>query len=183
MFLLTRTISQGRGAGFASYSGVAAGTAFHILLAALGLSAILATSAVAFTAVKTVGAAYLVFLGIKALIEKDAKSASGETKKLAKPFLSGFLTQTLNPKLACFMLALLPQFVDGKAAGPIPFLILGSIFIAIDTCWYSLLIVAASRAQRLFTSNEKLMGRLRKLSGVVYIGLGLNLLRAQRSAA
>jgi threonine/homoserine/homoserine lactone efflux protein len=166
MYILTRSISQGRRAGvMMSALGIGSGLLIHTLLAAFGLSAIRATSAWAFALVKMAGAAYLLYLGLQALRRRpgaldapDLLSASGW-----RVYREGVVSNTLNPKVAVFFLALLPQFVEpATGLGPVPFVFLGAIFVGGGTLW-SLW--------------------LERLSGCVYIGLGLNLLRSKLQPA
>lgn len=178
MYLLGRTIAQGRDAGVRSVLGISTGSLIHTVFASAGLSAILAASAAAFTAVKLLGAAYLVLLGFKALLSKhslDAPTAKAE----GSPYWQGVVTQTLNPKLAIFMVSFLPQFVAPGAKGPVPFLALGGLFVLLDTVWYLSMVWGAARATQAIRRNERAMSLIGRLAGVVYIALGLNLLRAK----
>ncbi|MEY2529861.1 MAG: hypothetical protein QOJ05_1951, partial [Verrucomicrobiota bacterium] len=118
VYILGRSIAQGRRAGVASALGISVGSIFHTGAAALGLSAFLATSAWAFTAVKLAGAAYLIFLGVRALLERNQDlsiPAHFKQKDPAAAFRQGILTNVLNPKVALFFLAFLPQFIDANA--------------------------------------------------------------------
>lgn len=182
MYILARTISQGRFAGLLSVLGVSAGILAHTLFAAIGLSAILATSALAFTAVKFIGAGYLIYLGIQALRNhRRLAAASGvAAQRRSQLFYQGFLTNLLNPKIAIFFLAFLPQFVapDSNNSSSI-FLFLGGVFVLGGTLWCLLLVAFASRFTQAARSNTQLAGVVGKITGFVYIGLGLNLLRAK----
>jgi threonine/homoserine/homoserine lactone efflux protein len=117
LYIVTRSIGEGRRIGVASALGVSAGTVVHAIAAALGLSAIIATSATAFLVIKWVGAAYLVYLGIRAIARPTVLTASplARASGSGKAFRQGLLTNVLNPKVALFFLALLPQFVDADA--------------------------------------------------------------------
>src|SRR5256714_5923379 len=118
LYILGRSIAHGRRAGVASALGISVGSIFHTCAAALGLSAFLATSAWAFTFVKLAGAAYLIFLGIRALFERQpelALPAHFKQRGAAAAFRQGVLTNLLNPKVALFFLAFLPQFIDAAA--------------------------------------------------------------------
>ena len=140
LLIMTRSATQGWRAGSAAALGIGAGTMVHICAAALGLSAVLATSAAAFTVVKWIGAAYIVYMGIGMLRAKlrnaaddvaDAEAAARAAQPLTwrKIFFQGFLTNVLNPKVALFFLAFVPQFISADASGkPLAFIILGSIF-------------------------------------------------------
>lgn len=140
LLIMTRSARQGWRAGSAAALGIGAGTMVHIFAAALGLSALLATSATAFTVVKWVGAAYIVYVGIGMLRSRlktpaDDAAAQASAQAAAQPlayrriFFQGFLTNVLNPKIALFFLAFVPQFISADSASkPLAFIILGSIF-------------------------------------------------------
>ncbi len=187
MYIIARTISQGRKAGILSVLGISSGCAMHTLFAAFGLSAILATSATAFLVVQYVGAGYLIFLGIQTLRKKSKPitEATPATKLTSLAvYRQGFVTNLLNPKVALFFLAFLPQFVMPDAdLGPVPFLFLGSLFISTGTLWCFVLVLGASYATQAIRSNQRIVAVLDKLTGVVFIALGLNLLRAKPQAA
>jgi threonine/homoserine/homoserine lactone efflux protein len=181
MYILARSISQGFRAGALSALGISCGILIHTAFAAFGLSALLAASATAFEVVKLAGAAYLIYLGIQAL--RASGTVSTPDLVAASPgriFRQGVLTNALNPKVAIFFLAFLPQFVHPSAGlGPIPFLILGGVFVSGGTLWSLGLATVAARATRAIRQNAGLMAWLGRLSGCIYIGLGLNLLRSQ----
>ena len=118
LYVLTRGVTQGRPAGLVSAAGVCSGILVHTAFAAVGLSTILAQSAVAFSVVKYVGAAYLVYLGVRTILDREGFAAPGqeaERARLATVFHQGVLSNVLNPKVALFFLAFLPQFVDPRA--------------------------------------------------------------------
>ena len=138
IYILSRSISQGRTAGFYSVLGISSGIAVHTLLAALGLSAILAQSAMAFTLVKLAGAIYLGYLGITTLRAKNNPLVLAATTAISNKdiYLQGLLTNVLNPKVALFFLSLLPQFIDQQNSyGIVPFILLGVTFIVTGTLW------------------------------------------------
>ena len=181
MYILARSIAQGMRAGALSAMGIGCGVLIHTAFAAFGLSALLATSASAFHVVKLAGAAYLIYLGIRAL-RASGKLATPEVAATSpgRIFRQGVLTNALNPKVAIFFLAFLPQFVDPAAGlGPVPFLVLGGLFVSGGTIWCLGLAVGAARATRAIRRNAGLMVWLERLSGCIYIGLGLNLLRSR----
>ena len=140
LLIMTRSATQGWRAGSAAALGIGAGTMVHIFAAALGLSAVLSTSAAAFTVVKWLGAAYIVYMGVGMLRAKlrsdaddagDAEAAARAAQPMAwrRIFFQGFLTNVLNPKVALFFLAFVPQFISADAGSkPLAFIILGSIF-------------------------------------------------------
>jgi RhtB (resistance to homoserine/threonine) family protein len=186
MYILARSVSQGRRAGLLSGCGIGAGLLVHTAFAALGLSALLATSALAFNVVKFAGAFYLVYLGIEALRKRPATlKPNGVPTAPAQRvgwqvFRQGVLTNVLNPKVAIFFLAFLPQFVDPEAGrGPLSFLFLGMLFVVGGTLWGLVLSLSASRATQAFRNNAAAMEWVQRASGCLYIALGLNLLRSK----
>lgn len=182
MYILSRSISAGRKAGILSVLGISSGAVIHTMLAAFGLSLILAKSAVAFNMVKYLGVVYLLYLGILTLIKKPKETtlASDAQASLKVIYMQGLLTNLLNPKVALFFLAFLPQFVDVKAGwGAMPFILLGSTFIITGTIWCLVLAITASSAAGKLRRNSKISTLMNKLSGIIYVGLGLNLLRVK----
>ncbi|OIP54240.1 MAG: homoserine lactone transporter [Fibrobacteres bacterium CG2_30_45_31] len=180
VYILTRSMTQGRRAGFYSVFGIITGALIHTTLAALGLSIILAKSIIAFNIIKTIGIAYLVYLGIKMLIEKN-NLFDNNAQQIGKPDLlkiyrQGLLTDLLNPKVALFFLSLLPQFINPHYTnGPIPFLILGLTFTTTGTIWCLFLAHSASYVTKTLRNNEKIGKWMQKISGIVFIGLGISL--------
>jgi threonine/homoserine/homoserine lactone efflux protein len=186
MYILAQSIAQGCRAGVMSALGIGSGLLIHTLLAAFGLSAILAASAWAFTAVKTAGAVYLVYLGLHALRKKVGRLDAPDLNPIGswRVYCQGVVSNTLNPKVAIFFLAFLPQFVDPVAGhGPMPFLFLGALFVVGGTLWSLGQAVCAASATRTIRRNPALLGWLERLSGCVYIALGLNLLRSRPQPA
>ncbi|TQR34958.1 LysE family translocator [Brevibacillus brevis] len=182
MYIITRSISQGKQAGILSVLGILTGSLIHTLLAAFGLSLLLAQSIVLFNIVKIFGVAYLVYLGIRMLMTKESPAFdAADSKKLKgeKVYLQAILTSVTNPKVALFFIAFLPQFVSATEAGPLPFLILGLTFTVTGGIWCSLLALFASFATQKLRNNQKFSVILNKLTGIVFIGMGLNLLRAK----
>jgi threonine/homoserine/homoserine lactone efflux protein len=176
LYIVARSIDQGRLAGLVSVMGIQVGVLFHILAAALGLSVILVTSALAFSIVKFLGAAYLIYLGVRTLMKKESPLSreAPEPQPLKKIFRQGIIVNVLNPKSALFFFAFLPQFVDASA-GPaaLQILFLGMVFVAlalISDSTYAML--AGTLGNRLRQSRAFLRGQ-KYLSGTVYIGLGL----------
>ena len=186
VYVLTRAIVGGRKKGVISALGISTGILVHTLLAALGLSVILRESALAFNIMKIAGAGYLVFLGIKAVVSKkplfDSDPESLDESPL-KVYRQGVLTNVLNPKAALFFLALLPQFVSQSAgSSPLPVLALGLTFFTTSTIWSVVLAFAASFANALLRKNERVQKGAGKATGIIYILLGLNVLRSKISA-
>jgi threonine/homoserine/homoserine lactone efflux protein len=183
MYILGRSVSQGRRAGVLSVLGISTGTLGHTLLASLGLSAILARSAMAFDIIKYIGAAYLIYLGIKALLSaSDAFSVKEKSQEatMSRIYLQGILTNLLNPKVALFFLAFLPQFVNPSGSfGPLPFLLLGITFVATGTAWCLLIAFFSSLATSRLRENPAISKVMNKLTGLLFIGLGAALLRAR----
>jgi RhtB (resistance to homoserine/threonine) family protein len=183
MYILSRSISFGRRAGILSVLGISSGAVIHTLLAALGLSAILAQSAFAFNVVKYAGSIYLLYLGIKAILtkyEQSTLSNSVEETTSYKIYVQGLLTNLLNPKVALFFLTFLPQFVDPKTEyGALSFLLLGVTYLTTGTIWCLLLAMFSSMATKTLRDNQKISTVLNKSAGVIYMLLGLNLLRSK----
>src|SRR2546425_10572863 len=148
VYILGRSIAQGREAGVASALGISLGSIFHTCAAALGLSAILATSALAFSAIKLLGGAYLIFLGIKMLLDRKKQlnvPSNFRRRTSTAAFRQGILTNVLNPKVALFFLAFLPQFIDPASPMKIPsFIALGLTFVTTGTIWCLILAWFAS---------------------------------------
>jgi threonine/homoserine/homoserine lactone efflux protein len=184
LYILGSSIAYGRRIGLASALGISAGCIVHTLAAAIGLSAILATSATAFIAVKLAGAAYLIYLGIRALTARaDAISllqhpASTPT---GLAFRRGVLTNVLNPKVALFFLALLPQFIDSDSPTKVgAFLGLGFTFVATGTVWCLFLAMAASHIRGFFVEHPRAFTHLSRASGALFVFLGLRLAASER---
>ena len=174
IFIVTRGVVHGRRAGLISTLGVETGNLLQVLAATVGLPAIVASSAEAFSVVKYLGAAYLVFLGIRALLDPGdgAEVGVARTRSARRLYVDGIMVGALNPKLALFLLAFLPQFVH-PAAGPVwlQTLVLGLIFNVIACIGDSLFaLAAASAGGRLRTWLRS--RRLAQASGIVYLGLG-----------
>ncbi len=183
MYILSRSITFGKKAGIWSVLGISTGAVIHTLLAAFGLSVILAKSPVAFEIVKYLGVGYLFYLGINAILKSKGNEfvlSSGGQSSSKKIYLEGLLTNLLNPKVALFFLAFLPQFVDSTAGlGAIPFFFLGSTFITTGTIWCLILAVFSSYATDKFRMNPKISLLMNRLCGFVYLALGINLLRVR----
>lgn len=181
LYIVTRSVAQGRAAGLWSVLGISSGSVVHTLAAAFGLSAILATSAEAFIVVKLVGAAYLVYLGVKMLLEPPAAPMPGVEAPAAREsawpiYRAAFLTNVLNPKVALFFLAFLPQFVAPDASSRVTaFVFLGAVFVFNGTLWCLVLVMAASALSRRLRRNAAGARRLRQATGAVFVGLGARL--------
>jgi threonine/homoserine/homoserine lactone efflux protein len=173
LYVLARSLKGGKKVGMASSFGTALGGMGHVIAAAFGLSAILVQSAHAFLFVKYIGAAYLVYLGIRTLLSSDAAMLDTvDGGKAQSPFWQGVLTEVLNPKTALFFLAFIPQFVDHAAPMLPQFILLGAISVALNTSADLVVVLAAAPlAQRLKTSILW-RRRQRQASGAALIGLG-----------
>ncbi len=180
-YLATRTIAQGRASGVASALGVETGTLIHVAVAAVGLSALLASSATAFTLLRFAGAAYLVVLGVRALLVGDGAVPVSDAPAvtLRRAYAQAVLVQVLNPKVALFFLAFLPQFVDPER-GPVSaqILVLGVLLGAIGLVVDLLYVLAADAAGRRLQARPALARRQRTFTGVVYLVLGALAARA-----
>jgi RhtB (resistance to homoserine/threonine) family protein len=179
VYILGRSIAQGREAGVASALGICVGSIFHTCAAALGLSAILATSAVAFVAIKLLGGAYLIFLGIKLLLDRRRElsfPSNFRQRTSAAAFRQGVLTNVLNPKVALFFLAFLPQFIDPATNNKIlAFVTLGFTFVTTGTIWCLILAwFAASFSDRL-RASETVGQWVNRAIGALFIFLGARL--------
>ncbi|MBU3026364.1 LysE family translocator [Zobellia galactanivorans] len=181
MYILGRSISQGKKAGVLSAIGISTGSLFHCIIAAFGLSIVIAKSAIAFSIIKYLGAAYLIFLGVRALMTKSRNKFEVEQmdkKKTSnrKIFVSGILTNILNPKVALFFLAFLPQFIDPNfATNSLPFIILGLTFITTGTIWCLALALFSARLSNRIRKNYKIKTWLDKITGGIFIALGIKL--------
>lgn len=177
LYIVARSIDQGRMAGILSTLGVAVGTLFHVAAAALGISALLVSSALAFNVVKYLGAAYLIYLGIRKLLTRQEMHhpEMRAERKLASVFYQGILVNILNPKTGIFFLAFLPQFVDvNKGQVTIQILFLGMLFVVMAVFTDGIYaLIAGSIGHRLKSSTGFLRAQ-RYVTGSVYIGLGLS---------
>lgn len=176
IYLMTQTLSRGRRAGLASVGGVALGNLMNAAVASFGLAAILATSATAFSVIKFAGAGYLLFLGIRALRNRETPlSQSPRAERRPRQLLrDGMMVAFLNPKTALFFAALLPQFVDPAARAPLTQnLLLGSVFVAVALCTDTLYVLTAS-GLRSAVVRRSVWGRLgRYLSAATFFALGI----------
>jgi threonine/homoserine/homoserine lactone efflux protein len=175
LYVVTQSISQGRRAGLASTVGIHTGTLVHVAAATVGLSALLASSALAFDVVKYLGAAYLIVVGLRRLAGREPALASERPppRSLGRIYRQGIVVNVLNPKTALFFLAFLPQFVDpSRGAAWHQILLLGLLFSALgflsDSSWA---LVAGTLGERLRRS-ARFPGIQRYVSGTVFVGLG-----------
>jgi threonine/homoserine/homoserine lactone efflux protein len=175
LYIVARSLDQGRRAGLVSVLGVHLGTFVHIAAAAAGLSALLAASATAFEIVKYLGAAYLVYLGVRRFLDGARPTrGDGDTADLRRAFLDGVVVNILNPKTALFFLAFLPQFVDvSRGRVGIQILGLGLIFVALGLVTDGLYAVGAGSAARWLRGSPRFLASERWIAGTMYVGLGV----------
>jgi threonine/homoserine/homoserine lactone efflux protein len=177
-YIVTRSLVQGRRAGVTSMLGVQAGGLVHVVAAAFGVSALIASSATAFTVVKYAGAAYLVFLGLRKLltrdIPEDVEIEPRAPRSTAELFGHGLVVNVLNPKTALFFLAFLPQFVDPDAGPVAPqMLVLGTLLVGLGVLSDGTYALVAAGAGNKLRSAARARRRLEKISGGVFVALGL----------
>jgi threonine/homoserine/homoserine lactone efflux protein len=176
LYVVARSIHQGPRAGLASVLGIHVGTLVHIMAATVGLSALVVSSAVAFTAVKIAGAVYLVGLGLWTLFSRRAEVevALGGEQNLRRAFAQGIVVNVLNPKTALFFLAFLPQFVDADATHPaLQIAFLGLLFAVLGLLTDSLWALVAGTAGALLRRSHRFVRAQRYVTGGIYVGLGL----------
>ena len=176
MFVSARSIEKGRKAGIISALGVAAGDLCHVLIAALGLGTVLAAAPTALAGIQYAGAAFLLYLGLRTLFQKEerTKTEGGISTRGRRAFTQGFFVSLLNANTVLFFVSFLPQFLDpssGGVAGQI--MILGTLFVLIGICTNILYIFLASAASNLLSENSGFLWARKYLSGVVFLALGL----------
>src|SRR3954471_24372045 len=183
-YVVARTVAGGRSEGLASCFGTGVGGLFHVLAAALGLSLIVARSAIAFSLVKYIGAAYLIYLGIRLLIRKDESLVVERvaSRGARRALFEGILVEGLNVKTALFFLAFLPQFVSpGRPLIP-QLVLLGSICVTLNTLVDVIAVFAAARLLQSSAARAARARLLTRASGVTMLGLGAYLALARRAA-
>jgi len=185
LYIVGRSSTHGWQAGAVAALGVGTGVLVHVCAAALGLSAILAASATAFAAVKLIGAAYLVYVGIS-LLRSNSTTQSKASATDRRPaamrgiFFQGFLTNLLNPKVALFFLAFLPQFVLSDAPSkPVPFLFLGAVFDLNGTIWNLLVAWSTARISSKLATGDRFRSWFNRCVGSIFIVVGLGLALAR----
>lgn len=175
LYIVARSVEQGRLGGIVSVAGVGLGNLAHVIAAAVGVSAIIAASALAFSVLKYLGAAYLIWLGIKTLRTRVTPiTLQVEGKPLARLFTEGAIVAALNPKTALFFLAFLPQFIS-PAAGAVwlQILLLGGSFVLLGLATDGLYAIAAGSLRNLFRDSLRVLKAQKLVSGTIYIGLGV----------
>jgi RhtB (resistance to homoserine/threonine) family protein len=188
LLIMSKSASQGWRAGSVASLGIGSGVFVHVFAAALGLSAILASSATAFTVVKYVGAAYLVYIGITALRQKSSIDSEANNSVNSLPhtmksiFWQGFLSNALNPKVALFFLAFVPQFINHDSPEKaLAFIVLGDIFNVNSMLWCHFLAISTAFASKRLKISKSMSVWLNKTIGVLFISLGMKLALAAKN--
>jgi threonine/homoserine/homoserine lactone efflux protein len=184
LYVLARSLGGGRAVGLRSSLGTAVGGGMHVVAAAAGLSAVLAASATAYTTLRYVGAAYLIWLGVRTFIEARDSSAPvvGVSGADARAFRQGVITEALNPKTALFFVSYLPQFAQPQAGSlALQLAVLGLISVALNTSADVLVAAGAGRLSRRLEGDGRWWRRQRRLSGGVLVGLGVYTAVSQRT--
>ncbi len=178
-YIIGRSVQLGWRGGFAAAIGIGSGCLVHVVGAAVGLSAIIATSSMAFTAVKLIGAAYLIYIGIKMLMSRGGSlnvETKGKAASLREVFWQGALTNILNPKVALFFLAFLPQFVAADAPSkPLAFLTLGLIFVFNGTLYCIGVAAFAAKVGGLLKRSQNALKWIDRTLGGLFVALGVRL--------
>lgn len=183
MYVITRSVSEGRGAGIASAFGIAGGTIIHTLAVAFGLSGLLLAVPSAYVIIKLVGAAYLVYLGIKTLFKKQS---SGDTEQFHKKslfgvFYQGVFTNVFNPKVALFFLAFLPQFIDStNGSVALQIIFLGVLFNTTGTLVNLIVALSASKLGKKLKTKLQNSSIFKWITASVFIGLGIRIALLER---
>lgn len=186
LLIMTRSATQGWRAGSAAALGIGTGTFVHIVAAALGLSAILATSAAAFTAVKLVGAAYILYLAAGMLFSRRGSADDAQLPALAplpygRIYAQGILTNVLNPKVALFFLAFVPQFIDAHAPHKaLAFVVLGAVFNLNGMLWCNGLAIFTAKVSARIKPNPAVTQWLNRATGGLFVWLGVKLALAKQ---
>lgn len=178
IFILSKSIAQGKKAGVFAVLGIATGSFIHTLLATFGLSVIISQSLVVFTIIKYAGAIYLLYLGYKMLTNRSELSTNLVDKvnktNYFRIYSDGILTNILNPKVALFFIAFLPQFIAPNGKGSmIPFLILGTTFITTGTIWCLILALFSATIFSKLKNNENIANHIHKICGIALVALGI----------
>jgi threonine/homoserine/homoserine lactone efflux protein len=179
LYIVAQSAAHGRVAGLVSVSGIHVGTFVHVAAAAVGLSALIVSSAVAFTVVKYAGAAYLVYLGLRRLLARErVEVLAPRDEPLSRLFVQGTIVNVLNPKTALFFLAFLPQFVDAGRTVWTQIVVLGITFVLLGLVTDGLYALTAGTLARWLRERRRL---LRYASGSVFVGLGVSSALAKRA--
>lgn len=176
IYIITRTIAEGKKSGIVSALGIQTGMLFHVLAVSLGLAGVVAHSTTLFAILKYAGAAYLLYLGIKMWRESLViDNPNLDELPLGKIYRQGVITNILNPKVVLFFLALLPQFVTSNLENTfLPFL-LGFTLLGTSTVWCIILVIAASPLGCLLRNNQTIGSGLNKICGTIFVGLAMKI--------
>ena len=173
LYIVAQSVHGGRRAGVVSAFGVSTGGMFHVLAAVVGLSAVLTASAEAFTVVKLVGAAYLIWLGVRTIWSRDERIAGRDAERtLSSTYRRGVIVNVLNPKTALFFLAFLPQFVDPDGSTRGQLAVLGLLFVAIALATDLVWALVAGTAGAMLRRSRTFLRLQRYVSGTIFVGLG-----------
>ena len=177
LYIITRSVSQGRSAGLASAAGIETGTLVHIAAAALGLSSIIASSALAFSMIKYAGAAYLIYLGLRTVLRRpkplDQQIESRSADPLWKVYREGIVVNVLNPKVALFFLAFLPQFIDTNSElAAVQIIVLGLVMSLMGMASDIVYALSGGALRNLLERRPRFSQAQRYVTGTVYVGLG-----------
>ncbi len=180
LYILTKTISGGKKVGFASSLGVCTGALFHVGIASLGLSSILIASSLAFNIVKYIGVLYLLYLAYHSFLSNGARFDIKKNKKVKQSawsaYKQGVLVDILNPKVAIFFMAFLPQFIrEGQGSIPFQFVYLGLFIIIVAIFIEGLYVLLASKITNKIRSNRKISLYLDRVVGIIFVSLGIRL--------
>jgi threonine/homoserine/homoserine lactone efflux protein len=177
MYVITRSVSEGKKQGIVSALGISTGTIFHILAVSLGLSAFLLAVPTAYDIIKYAGAAYLVYIGIRVLFNKNKieGDTAGDKKSIRSVFIQGVVTNVFNPKVALFFLAFLPQFADQSGNIPLQVITLGILFNISGTIVNVIVALTASRLGKILKNKLNNSSLFKWISASVFIGLGIRL--------
>ncbi len=185
VYVIARTASQGRGAGLMSVLGLSAGALVHVIAATVGLSAVLYASANAFAVVKALGAAYLIYLGLRTLLVREpppSTNARSAPRTLRRLFVDGVIVSVLNPKLAVFFLAFLPQFVAPVGLpATLQVFALGLLYVGLALLTDGAYVLLTSRISRWLQRPAMSGAAPRYASGAIYIGMGVSTALIDRS--
>jgi threonine/homoserine/homoserine lactone efflux protein len=174
MYVLTRSLAGGRREGILSSLGTLVGGFVHVLAAGLGLSVVLATSAIAYQAVRWAGALYLIYLGVRMFRSAGQSDEAAEETPTGNPFVQGIVTEVLNPKTALFFLSFIPQFVNAKAGAVFgQFLLLGTITVILNTSADVFVALFAGPIGQKLLASRRARKNQRRTTGVLMIGLGV----------
>ena len=177
LYIITRSVSQGRSAGLASAAGIETGTLVHIAAAALGLSSIIASSALAFSVIKYAGAAYLIYLGLRTLLRRpkplDQQIESRSADTLWKVYREGIVVNVLNPQVALVFLAFLPQFIDTNSElAAVQIIVLGLVMSLMGMASDIVYALSGGALRNLLERRPRFLQAQRYVTGTVYVGLG-----------